>query len=70
MSVFAIGLLASVVLAVITGLWCPVMRKKFRAKRSKNSTSVQAPIYDEVKMSEVKEIVEMTSNVAYACTNI
>ena len=69
-SVFASGLLSSIVTAVITGLVCPVMRKKFRAKDSKNSISLPAPIYDDVKMSEVKETVELTSNVAYASANI
>ena len=69
-SVFASGLLSSVVTAVIIGLVCPVMRKKFGAKVSKNSTSVHAPIYDVVKMSEMKETVQLTSNVAYASANI
>ena len=67
-SVFASGLLSSLVTAVITGLVCLAMRKKQGARDSRNIISVPAPIYDEVTKSKEKETFELTRNVAYAAS--
>ena len=67
LSVFLTGFLSSASTAVITSLACLIMEKRRQTKDPKNTTPLPIPIYDEVTKTTVKrEIVEMTSNVAYA----
>ena len=66
--VFATGFLSSVATAVVTTIILRlVMQKRRWPKDLKNTTPSPVPIYDDITETTVKkEIVEMTSNVAYA----
>ena len=66
--VFITGLLSSAATAVIiTVIVCLVMQKRRQTKDSMNTTPSPTLIYDDITETTVKkEIVEMTSNVAYA----
>ena len=66
-SVFVSGFLSSAVTAVITSIVCLLMKKRPQPKHLVIATTSPGLIYDDItETTERKEIVEITSNVAYA----
>ena len=70
-SVFVSGFISSAVTAVITIIVCLVIMKKRMPKNSITTTTSPGPVYDYIaESSQRKEVVELTSNIAYESAKI